>query len=126
MCLSVYLCVSVSVSVLALALSHLQAKNQKRKEFAYSFYRGVIYISHLAHLCCSPPFSFPFVVYAICEARRTPKESKWRTMCMGRRRKTEREGRKGEGQGELAPRRILAVSSTLLTSAGVNVSVSYG
>lgn len=118
-------CVSVSVSVLALALSHLQAKNQKRNEFAYSFYRGVIYISHLAHLCRSPPFSFPFVVYAICEARRTPKESKWRTMCTGRR-EGKRRGRKGEGKGEFAPRRILAVSSTLLTSAGVNVSVSYG
>lgn len=122
----VCVCVSVSVSVLALALSHLRGKNQKRNEFAYSFYRGVIYISHLAHLCRSPPFSFPFVVYAICEGRRTPKESKWRTMSMGRRRKTEREGRKGASQGKLAPRRILAVSSTLLTSAGVNVSVSYG
>lgn len=122
------MCVSVSVSVLALALSHLRAKNQKRNEFAYSFYRGVIYISHLAHLCRSPPFSFPFVVYAICEARRTPKESKWRTMCMGRRRKTEREGKENEGSepGRVGSSQILAVSSTLLTSAGVNVSVSYG
>lgn len=104
---SVCVCVSVSVSVLALALSHLQAKNQKRNEFAYSFYRGVIYISHLAHLCRSPPFSFPFVVYAICEARRTPKESKWRTMCMGRTRARE----EGEGRQRARESLLLAESS---------------